>query len=186
MEKHYLTTASGEQLFFRAPDPKLIRVADIARGGSRDCRYAGQLKRPEFFYSVAQHAVLVSLFCDPQDARHALFHDGSEAFMRDIPNGLKKLPEMEGYRILEERIQSAIYTAFGLATELPSSVKTADKRVAATEALQLLRHVPEWVGHDGYDPIEGLIITPLQPLQAEVLFLNRFEELFLHADRKAA
>lgn len=178
MRRNYLTTASGVQLRYAKPDQRSIYIEDIARGGAKDCRYAGQLANPQLFYSVAQHAVLVSMFCAKEDARWGLLHDASEAFIRDLPSGLKNLPALKGYRRIEARLQKAIYKRFGLKTVAPPSVKVADRRVAASEALALLSTMPAWLGKGGYVPINGLNIRPMSPRAAERAFLKRFDELF--------
>src|SRR5258707_8852757 len=63
----------------------------IAQGLSHKCRYQGQTR---FFYSVAEHAVLLSRWAEemglPVEAQWLfLHHDDTEALLPDIPSHIK-------------------------------------------------------------------------------------------------
>lgn len=85
-------------------------------------RFNGQTMRP---ISVAAHTLICeTLLCERhEEARRGcpntlrawvLTHDIAEAFLGDVPAPLKTLPEMRGYRDLEDRIVEAARTAFGV------------------------------------------------------------------------
>lgn len=90
---------------------------------------------------MAQHSFLVSYCCAPQDALAGLLHDAAEAYTGDKSRPLKEaLPEI---REVEERIQAAIFRAFGMPEEIPASVKLADLRVLLAEKRDLMTAL-EW------------------------------------------
>ncbi len=158
----WLHTASGAAMWPLDPRASEIRLEDVAIALSRSCRFTGHLK-PELdgIYSVAQHAwyVSVEVYLFVQQATHnagvataaALFglhHDDSEAYLNDIPRPLKKLPQFTPYRMIEERVQSAIHEAL-IPSELMilgspwlSAVHDADMTVLATEARDLMAPPP--------------------------------------------
>lgn len=95
------------------PDPELIDINDIAHALSFLCRGGGHCN---VFFSVARHCV----YC-AQEARArgfsdavvlaCLLHDGSEAYMVDLPTPIKDglFPE---YRTYENRLLDCIYEKF--------------------------------------------------------------------------
>jgi hypothetical protein len=121
-----VVTRSGARLDLSDPSPESVFRGDIASGLSGACRFAAQT---EVFYSVAQHAVMVTemvkVFLSegqwgdaPRGAAllAALHHDSHEAFMSDIPAPLKQLlPE---YDTIAIRLDSAIHEAIGLSPTL--------------------------------------------------------------------
>ena len=136
---HEFTTFSGVELRILDFQREHVRLEDIAHGLSNLCRYGGQCKR---FYSVAEHSVLVSRYVEyvstipgiekgahahlsrsveqvsaiPGIEKDALMHDGSEAYLIDLPGPLKVL--CPGYMMIEERFERVIFEAFGEA-QLP-------------------------------------------------------------------
>ena len=64
---------------------------------------------------------------------------------------------------------------FGLAPEQPASVTAADDTMLWIEAHSLLGSMPVEVIRDTRPPFE--ITDPLLPVEAERLFLSRFNEL---------
>lgn len=163
-----------------------IHPLDIAHALSNQCRYSGHTR---VHYSVAQHSVMVSLIAEyllPRDAsdeeimataRAGLLHDASEAYLVDIPSPLKQLPEFEAYRAAEKRLERIILKRFGLPEELPAAVKKADLIALSTEKRDLMVEPPEpWI--DLPEPLERTIQT-MTPAQAELKFLERFDELGL-------
>lgn len=144
----WIQTFSGRKvypMFMRASD---IRVEDIAAHLSCEARFSGACRDAHgrsVLYSVAQHSVLASLYCEPVNALWGLLHDASEAYLRDVPRPLKRHPDFAFYRSAEEQCMRAICEAYGLTYAMPVSVKTADERLLATEARDLMSPVhPEW------------------------------------------
>jgi 5'-deoxynucleotidase YfbR-like HD superfamily hydrolase len=78
----------------------------------------------------------------PDVLLHCQLHDGSEAFLLDVPTPLKKLPGMkEVYGQIEHRMMSAIWTKFDLAepTGLTAAlIAWADAYALTVEAYHLM------------------------------------------------
>lgn len=168
----WIQTYSGKKFFPLNPKLEDINIEDIAHALSMMCRFTGHCKS---FYSVAQHCVLVSMNCSDQNKLYGLLHDASEAYITDVARPIKRTKEMEGYRVIEYRLQSAICEKFGLPKEEPEEVKIADTRMLVTEARDLMSPLhPEWKNYaEPYD----FKIDALLPHMAKKLFLDRFNEL---------
>lgn len=164
---------SGRVIDILAPMRDAIDIEDIAHALSNLCRWSGQC---DGFYSVAQHSVIVSEIVPPEHALEGLLHDGTEAFLVDLPSPLKAL--LPDYKSIEERLARVIASRFGLPATPTRCVKVADTLVAATERRDLFANARG----DGWSPIPGLEllptkIEPLAPLAARCLFLARWIEL---------
>lgn len=177
--KDVFTTATGRVLYVLEPDPALICIEDIARSASRVCRFNGHLKESVEFYSVAQHAVLVSHECLAVNALLGLMHDAAEAYAQDVIRGLKHALG-DGYRAIESAWTSAVDEAFGFGGRLismPADVKRADHVLLAQERYELcvLTEVDEWVRELPFDAYES--ISPLLPFDAYRYFMARYRQL---------
>lgn len=174
----WILTYSGRKFYPLSPHIDSIVIQDIAYALSNLCRFTGHCK----FYSIAQHSVLVSYICDSADAFHGLMHDCSEFALTDISAPVKHLPEFKFYRDAEARLQTMIYKRFGLNPVEPTSVKIADKQLLYTEARDLMPVMhSDWKWEMEPLPFK---IEPLQPKDAEKLFMKRFNELFPKHNRK--
>jgi len=168
----YIVTYTGKRFYPLDPRIEDIDVNDIIHALSNACRFAGHSTS---FYSVAQHCVLVSLLCMPEDALWGLIHDASEAYIIDIPSPLKKLPEFSFYREAEKKLMDIICDVFSLPHDEPRGVKDIDKRILATEARDLtFTKGRGWIkDHEPYD----FHIHPWSPEEARVKFMSRLHEL---------
>jgi hypothetical protein len=167
----WILTASGRKFWPFDPRREDVALEDIAKALSQICRFTGHCRA---FYSVAQHSVHVSEWCDSEDALWGLLHDAAEAYIADIARPLKYTSTFDGYRELEDRLQSVVYESFGLIGIQPASVKRADLRLVVTERRDLMPPGDPW-GIDA-DPLP-IEIVPMQPAEAERAFLNRFRDL---------
>lgn len=163
--------ASGRWFDVFNPNPDDIDLKDIAHALSNQCRFTGHVKE---FYSVAQHSVLVSQFCDPLDAQWGLLHDASEAYLSDIARPIKKHPDFGPFYLeAEERITNAVMDAYELPHEMPDSVRAADDMLLRMEARDLMPATfPVYEGET--DP---LTIIPWNPRQAYGEFVVRTMEV---------
>lgn len=105
-----------------------ICIEDIAHALSNECRWGGHCKE---FYSVAQHSMFVVKCVSDKNKLAALLHDGSEAYLRDIPKPIKlRLPD---YCKLEEEVMQKIATKFGFSYPLDEEVKKVDQYALGQE-----------------------------------------------------
>lgn len=176
----WIQTFSGRRFNIFNPHIDSIVIQDIAHSLSRICRFNGHIKADH--YSVAQHSVLVSYICDIKDQFHGLLHDASEAYISDLGHPIKHSGLFENYIEVENNLQLAIYKRFGLKSlNEPDSVKMADKVLLATEAREFMSPIhPDWKFE--YKPLP-FKIEPLSPQEAEKLFMDRFNELFLRNEK---
>ncbi len=165
--------ASGRYFSFADPESTPISVEDIAHALSHLCRFTGHCRG---FYSVAQHAVLVSHLVPPELAFAALHHDDVEAVMGDMSSPLKRL--MPEYKALEHRIEAAILAQFGLPGAMPPEVKHADLVALRTEQRDLM-HIAGglWPSLQGIEPSDQHRLQPMEPEAARRAYLNRHHEL---------
>jgi 5'-deoxynucleotidase YfbR-like HD superfamily hydrolase len=173
----YFRTYTGKHVHPLSPRPEEIDIEDVARSLSHICRFLGHVDK---FYSVAQHAVLVSRHVPPEDALWGLLHDASEAYLCDLPAPIKRDPQMEIYRLAEGRLMAAVCEKFGLASRMPRSVMIADKVLLATEFRDVTTVADDldWIITEcGSKPLEDCHIFPWPPAAAEDQFLRRFWEL---------
>lgn len=172
-----IVTYSGRMIEPLNPDPSQIELEDIAHSLANQCRFTGHVKE---FYSVAQHSVLVSYECAPEDALWGLLHDASEAYLADIARPVKKFTKWgAGYLEAEIVLMHAVGKAFDFTPYkgyylLPKSVKEADDLLLRTEMRDLM---PEGV----LDTMPGETleeeIVCWTPKDAKLAFLERYFEI---------
>lgn len=174
----YFRSYSGKHVHPLSPVPAEIEIGDIAHALANMCRFLGHT---EGFYSVAQHCVLVSQLVPRADALWGLLHDAAEAYLCDLPSPVKCEPQMQMYRESEDRLLACVVRKFGLAPEMPQSVKHADRVLLATEFRDVTTVIDlDWiVAECGVEPLDHrmYIIDPWSSIAAEDYFLRRFREL---------
>lgn len=175
----WIETYRGGKFFPADPRPEHVDIVEIAHALSMICRFTGHT---QWHYSVAQHSVHVAKLMGPDPSRmlYGLLHDASEAYLSDVASPVKALPEFEGYRLIERRLQACVYRRYGLDPEaVPADLAKADMVMLVAEADQVLqsRRREEW-GVDWalaeHFP-DG--IRHLTPGEAEVLFLGTFHAI---------
>ena len=170
-----MQTFTGRKFWPLDPRAEEVSIVDIAHSLSNQCRYAGHCKD---FYSVAQHSVLVSAICDPEDALWGLLHDAAEAYLVDLPRPIKRFSEIGvHYKKAETALLVAISERFHIPVTEPASVKKADNVALMTEKRDLMSQSPEeWIEERTTKPMVARIL-PWSPTLAKAEFLRRFEEL---------
>jgi 5'-deoxynucleotidase YfbR-like HD superfamily hydrolase len=149
-----------------------IDIEDIAHSLSLMCRFGGHVKE---FYSVAQHSVEVSHFCDKEDEFWGLMHDTSEAYLIDIPRPLKSDPKFGSfYRETEKQVMQVICNKYHLPSKQPESVTGADNILLATEIRDLMTKPFPLKINDSIISTLCKKIVPVSPKEAERMFLERF------------
>lgn len=151
-----------------SPDPAEVDILDIARSLSMQCRWLGHVK---FFFSIAEHSLLVASLVPEPLRLPALLHDAAEYIMADIPGPLKSsLPD---YAKLYDGVEGAIQTRFNILTPFSHpAIVEADAIALATERAQLLEpDVWEWMPMPQPAPIR---LLGLAPNLAERKFLATF------------
>jgi 5'-deoxynucleotidase YfbR-like HD superfamily hydrolase len=173
MERYgdWFQTYTGIQFWPLDPRPEECLIEDIAHALALQCRFNGHCK---YFYSIAQHSVLVSKIVKPENALWGLMHDAAEAYVGDMVRPLKSSQPF--FREVEAKVMAAICDKFGLPRQEPSEVKKADDIVLMTEKRDLLVTSPaKWIVKA--EPMSGKIV-PLSTGVAEVEFLERFNFLY--------
>lgn len=196
---HEIETVTGKYVDLANPRPECIDLTSVASGLSNTCRYNGQVP----FYSVAQHAVMVSRRLERQgfDAEFqlaGLHHDDAEAFLGDVTRPLKSLFQPT-YENLTIRMDVAICRALALPFDASSFsypvVKAADNWALLIEAHYLLpSHGVNWQGSDlngitreeilGRDHTDGDLWEGVgfTPSEARYSWLKRHYELMFEID----
>lgn len=178
-----ITTYTG--IAFNLLDPE-FNILDIAHALSNTCRYAGHCNQ---FYSVAEHSVLVSRLCEELqlgDPFIGLMHDGTEAYLSDVPSPFKQL--FPDWIKVDEALEEKLYKHFDMAYPMTPSIKEADVLAYFIEKISLFK---SWktnltyleAKYPGYGKrAEDLIhigweIDKYLPWRAHTLFLERYYEL---------
>ena len=128
LKRDYIETVSGRKIFLPDCDPTSIDIEDIAHALSLACRFAGHVP---YHYSVAEHSIWVASLCSPTNQKQGLLHDGTEAYLCDIPTPFKRM--MPEYKALEDDLALAISIRFDLPETLHDEVKMADRIMLMTE-----------------------------------------------------
>lgn len=159
------------------PTPDMVEIEVIAHVLSQQCRFAGHTNE---FFSVAQHCVMVSMMCEPEDALWGLLHDASEALIVDVPRPVKRHKRFDFYMECEEKIMEAVCKNYDLPLAMPLSVRLADDLALALEFRDLMYYpMREIIADSIFDKDLSTFptIVPLSATDAEGVFLKRYEQL---------
>lgn len=168
-EGHWIETFTGLKFHYLNPQPSEICIEDIAHALSLTSRFGGHC---EFFYSVAQHSVLVSDNVPDEYKLVALLHDSEEAYIGDLPRPIKRDLGW-GFIEIERTIRDAIFDKFGIKSRETAYpiVKRADNLLLSTEARDLMKNKDGWA--ELPEPLRETIGC-WTPKEAEGVFLSRF------------
>jgi uncharacterized protein len=134
-----IRAVSGTYVDYLNPNPNDIVLGDIIRGVSRAPRYIGHTST-DSAWTVADHLVLCVKLARqfhpkmPPEFYAAVFlHDAHEAYMSDLPSPLKQaLKVLGGYEAIskiEQNLDRAIHTKFGITYPLPDGWKKLIKDI---------------------------------------------------------
>lgn len=180
---------SGRRLDLLDPSPLDVEIVDIAHGLARVARWNGQTSGNHAF-SVAQHCLVVedilrrTVESTADELLVALLHDAPEYVIGDMISPFKSVVG-GGYKAVEKRLEAAIHLRFGLPAHpgktLKDNIKKADTIAAYFEATLLAGFTPtearKFFGQPREIVQEMLPIDPLPAVEAQTLFLARFEAL---------
>ena len=124
-----IRTNSGTFVNVFDTNPDSIKIEDIAHALSRLPRFGGHLNR---HYSVAQHSVLCAEMAKTKkDKKAALLHDGSEAYLLDMPTPIKA--RMCEYKQYEDKLMGIIFKKYDLEWPLSNNIKKIDRKMLLIE-----------------------------------------------------
>ena len=180
---------SGRRLDLLDPSPLDVEITDIAHGLARVARWNGQTGG-DYAFSVAQHCLVVEEIFrrgngdDCQSLLMTLLHDAPEYVIGDMISPFKSVVG-GGYKTVEHRLEAAIHLRFGLpahpSRELKTLIKKADTVAAYFEAIELAgfsaHEARKFFGQPRGITQDMLPLKPMPALEAQRLFLRRFEEL---------
>ena len=126
--RDYIITYTGKHFYAADPTPESLDIRDNAHALSYLCRGNGQVTS---FFSVAQHCIHCAREAQGRGlsnriALACLLHDGSEAYMTDVPRPYKQY--LAGYREQEDRLLTVIYEKF-LGSPLTEEEQTLVKKI---------------------------------------------------------
>lgn len=186
----FIALSTGGKFYPLGPDPDRIDIRDIAHSLSQQCRYAGHTSA---FWSVAAHSLEVSRrvvekYCYSKSAPEfsgvavavlgleALLHDASEAYLQDIVRPVK--PLVHGYAMWEANVERAIAQRFKLAHPWADCVKEVDDAIVLDEVANFFAPgSAAWARYDIRRREDYYTLIPLEPREAEQMFLDRFTDL---------
>jgi hypothetical protein len=169
----WMLTAGGRQFWPLDPRPEEVFAEDIAHHLGMLCRYNGAAR---YFYSVAEHSVLMCQAAPPHLKRWCLLHDAPEGLgLGDMIRPVKR--HMPEYKPLEERLMRAVAVRFGLVPRwpMPPEVKELDECIGLTEKRAILpENTFRWdCDFEAKEPLDVDILC-LEPSQARDFWMSEW------------
>jgi hypothetical protein len=163
--------------------PEDYNLEAVAHSLAMQCRYNGHV---DWFYSVAQHGVLVSRALerdgyDRNAQRIGLHHDDAEYILGDMIRPMKNALQEQGVSIkpYELAIEKTVSALLGLSWPWPAIIHEYDNRIIRDEK-EALKYDPTNTWDDFGAPERGLgvIIEEWDWRRAKHEFIMRHRELY--------
>ncbi len=162
----YIETYDGSFFNLDPEDFTGVNIHNLAHALSGVNRFNSHTQR---MYSVGEHSIHVASLLPPELQLVGLLHDGSEAYIQDIPSPFKQfLPD---YAAMEKLIQDKVWKAFGMDPAWVDSVYPAVKRVDSMMCEIEATHLLTSKGAGWAREYEHPGIFCLAPEHAEGLFM---------------
>lgn len=176
VEDGWIETYTGQAFHFLNPHPSEVHLQDIAHSLAMQARYNGHTK---FFYSVAEHSVLMAIWLlemgyTARVALTGLLHDAAETYIGDLARPVKeKIPD---FKVIERRIDIAVSVRFNTYNPFPPVIKEADTRILVDERFQAMNPSSNKWGTDDMVAL-GVRIEGWSPQEAKINFLETYIKL---------
>ncbi len=173
-----IQTYTNRKFFPLAPKAEDVNLLDIAHALGMKVRYTGHVR---YFYSVGQHALLVSWLIykmtgDPYLAFQGLHHDDTEAWLPDVATPIKD--DIPGFRAIENRLHGVVAEAIGLPHQFDPIVKKADIILRTAEQHALMPPRPSSIAKFAACPWAKTVkIKRMGDRKAKRLFLKEHYRL---------
>lgn len=181
----WIITLTGKHVYPLDFTPDMIDLEDIAHALSNLCRFTGHTRK---FYSVAEHCVHVAYTLYKRGDNdlllplQGLLHDASEAYMNDLAQPIKRMPQLEVYTAAERQVERTILDYFGIPISgYGALVKQVDLQMLHYEGVCFFGSIEDW---DESIKLAGLpnprpTIHHWSPPQAKQRFLDLFTHLWV-------
>ncbi len=163
----FIRTVSKQHVDGFNPDPKTIRITDIAWVLAGQCRFNNHLEK---HYSNAEHSVLMARYAGPLKLkRECTVHDFAEFVFSDLGSPIKQhCPDYKRHISKFERFLNMHFLGYG---ELSPELKIMDAQITETERRALM----DWKTTETPLPIE---VYCWDKLTAYNELLITFDKLF--------
>lgn len=169
----WIYTYTGKKFSIENPVVDDVSIEDIAHSLAYQPRFCGHTP---YFYSVAQHCLVLCDIVADEFKIWALLHDAAEAYLSDVPAPVKDM--LSEYKAMEINILKVVADKYAMhwykPRGIPQIVVEADRRLLGTEALIFYgREVAEKFRYKSLGFYKDLTITFICPEKIERLFLDR-------------
>jgi len=133
-----MMTCTGAEVVYLDPSHTRIRGRDLLVHLSNSCRYSGAIKVPILLHLALCTRLGLLLGCTPQTLAYVAAHDLHEAYVGDLPTGLKRV--LPGWEKIEDAWEQYVHEQLGLAWPPPHNVKLFVKAIDLVALLVEMRH----------------------------------------------
>jgi hypothetical protein len=123
-----MLTTTGEPIVYLDPARTRVHGRDVYVHLSNACRYAGAVHVPILLHLALCVRLAERMGCSPEALAYVAAHDIVEAYIGDLPTGLKQvLPEWD--ERIEAPWEAHVHAQLGLAWPMPSQIAVFVKSI---------------------------------------------------------